>query len=109
MNNFFRDVRRTVGVLLLVAVASASKALAVAAENPDESQAIRKIELLGGVVVQDDKSSGHSVTTIRFRSGTKFADQYVHLLSAFKNLEQLDLGFARSPTLARRTSGISKT
>ena len=77
--------------VLLFAVSLAPNSAAVAADNPDEAQAIREIERLGGIVERDDKLAGHPVTQVGFRFRSDFGDEHLRLLKPFTKLVILDL------------------
>lgn len=79
---------------VLLAVVLASNSAAIAADNSDESQAIAKLERLGGVVNPHDRTPGRPVTMVGFRWGSDFGDENVPLLKAFPDLKSLD--FSRS-------------
>ena len=77
--------------LLLLAVILAPNSAMIAADNLDESQAIREIERLGGKIKRDDKLPGRPVTQISFGVGSKFEDMDVPLLKPLTKLTTLDL------------------
>ena len=73
-------------------VAEAPFLPAVVQEDPDELQAIKRIELLGGRVTRDGQIPGRPVTMISLDSGSRFSDKDFHLLKPFKALKTLNLG-----------------
>ena len=77
--------------VLLLAVALALNSAVIAADNLDESAAIREIERLGGKIKRDDTLPGHPVTAVSFRMASPFEDADVPLLKPFTNLTTLDL------------------
>lgn len=61
----------------------------------DESQAVEKLELLGGEVERDDKLPGHPVIAVSFKERNRFSDNYVHLLESFAHLTRVDFRRAK--------------
>ncbi len=70
-----------------------SSGSAIAADQADESQAVREIEQLGGQVTRDDKAPGRPVTAVSFEgeatAGRRFGDEDLYRLVAFKELTTL--------------------
>ena len=62
----------------------------VLADDSNESQAMEKIELLGGEVTRDDTLPGRPVIGVNF--GRESANQHIALLKSFPSLTTLDLG-----------------
>ena len=77
--------------VLLLAAALAPNSRVIAADNLDESQAIREIERLGGAIKRNDKLPGRPVTEVHFSFGSDFGDEDVPLLRLLTNLATLDL------------------
>ena len=77
--------------LLLLAVALQLHSMVIAADIPNEAQAIREIERLGGIVEKDAKLPGRPVTAVRFRFGSDFGDEHVPLLTPLTKLTTLNL------------------
>ena len=76
-------------MLIAVIVLTASRGIA---DDPlVESQAIVKIELLGGKVTRDETLTGCPVVGIDFRGSTRVRAGYLHLLRSFKKLARLNL------------------
>ena len=73
-------------MLLLMAIVLTSKIIIFAADDPAQSQAIREIERLGGVVERDDKLPGRPVTGIHFPNLSNFGDEHLTLLKPLTKL-----------------------
>ncbi|HEY3965415.1 MAG TPA: hypothetical protein VGM05_12740, partial [Planctomycetaceae bacterium] len=74
-----------------IAVVVVAASLAVADDNLDESQAIEKVEQLGGSVIRDDKLPGRPVIGVHLQRSKKFNDEDMRLLVAFPSLTRLML------------------
>jgi hypothetical protein len=76
-------------VLLVVSLLGAT--IVAADDRSDESQAIAKIEMLGGKVTRDESSPGRPMIGVSFQVSNKFDDGCMHTLSALRGLDSLDL------------------
>ena len=74
MNDFPRSMRRTTSVqtLLLLMAACAMNDVVIAADSLDESDAVRKIERLGGIV--NERRPNRPVTIVEFKLESRFGD-----------------------------------
>jgi internalin A len=93
MNDSLRGLRQTVRFrcVLLLAVGLAPNSDVVAADNLDESQAIREIERLGGTIKRADELPSRPVTQVSFGSASRFEDMDVPLLKPLTKLTTLYL------------------
>ena len=77
--------------IALIAVIVVAISLVIADDKLDESKAIRKIELLGGMIARDETLPGHPVVGVDFQGSERFNEKYLHLLKPFARLKSLEL------------------
>ena len=79
----------------LIVIAVLAAPLVVADDHSVESNAIAKIELLGGRVTRDETLPSRPVIAVEFQENMRFNDGYLHLLKSFTSLTSLNLAGSR--------------
>ena len=95
-------------LLVFFAVILAPNSAMIAADNLDESQAIREIERLGGKVERDETLPGRPVMAVGFGANSRFQDMDVPLLKPFTKLTRLDLSHTEICGTHIRGAGLTE-